>query len=424
VAPGPDLTGVRGKVVVVDAPDQGIEDAQVQSAAAAGARAIILVRPEMNSIFTVFQPGADPGPIPAMVTTAEDGAALIRHAQRPGKQQVLLEASRTSPYLYDVIQVSPDAIPDEIVHRVTEANSHLVATTYVESGGRPFAREQRFGWRPWMTYAWNDAQRTVTTGESRVEWVSAGDSVWQHRVLHTWENWMGTVVGGMTGPVRSYEAGRSSERWFDPVVRPAAIASAPSTRTGDRLQLRVPELVDGGGHIELGGVDSSARLFRDGELVETLPNARQAVDVIAEEAEYRLELDVSREGEEWQQGVRTSTAWTFRSGHPDEGEMVPLALLQVDYDVPTDDEGHATRRRHTVSLQVTDQLGAVRSRATLQAEASFDDGANWQPLSVRRVRDGFSAVVPAGTAPVTLRVTAADGSATVTQEVVRVYARR
>ncbi|GAA1760439.1 S8 family serine peptidase [Agromyces humatus] len=423
VAPGPELEGVSGKVVVVDAPDQGAEVAQVEAAAAAGARAIILVRPATNSIFTVFEPGFDPGPIPAMVTTAEDGAALIRHAQQPGKQQVVVEASRTSPYLYDVMQVSTGAIPDEIVHRVTEANSHLVTTTYVESGGRPYAREQRFGWRPWMTYSWNDAQRTVATGESRVEWVSAGDSVWQHRVLHTWDNWIGTVIGGMAGPALSYEAGRSKERWFDPVVRPAAIASMPSTRSGDRMQLRVPELVDGAGHADVGGVSSSARLYRDGELVESLPNARQALDVIAEEAEYRLELDVARDDAEWQQGVRSSTAWTFRSGRPDEGATETLPLLQVVYDVPTDDEGQATSRRHTVSWQVTDQLGAVRSRATLQAEVSFDDGANWQSLAVRRDKDGFSAVVPAGSAPVTLRVTAVDGSSTVTQEVVRAYAR-
>ena len=423
VAPGSELKGVLGKVVVVDAPDQGAEDAQVEAAAAAGARAIILVRPATNSIFTVFEPGFDPGPIPAMVTTAEDGAALIRRAQLSGKQQVVLESSRTSPYLYDVMQVSAGAIPDEIVHRVTEANSHLVSTTYVESGGRPYAREQRFGWRPWMTYAWNDAQRTVATGESRVEWVSAGDSVWQHRVLHTWENWIGTVVGGMAGPARSYEAGRSKERWFDPVVRPAAIPSTPSTRSGDRLTLRVPDLVDAAGHAEVGNVYSSARLYRDGELVESLPNARQALDVVAEETEYRLELDVSRDDEEWQQGVRSSTAWTFRSGRPDEGATETLPLLQVVYDVPTDDEGQATRRRHTVSWQVTDQLGAVRSSAELQAEVSFDDGASWQTLAVRRDKEGFSAVVPAGRAPVTLRVAAVDGSSAVTQQVVRAYAR-
>ncbi|WP_106816645.1 S8 family peptidase [Microbacterium timonense] len=427
VAARADLTGVTGKVVVVDAPDQGLEEEQVQAAADAGAAAVILVRPTTNSIYTVFEPGQPTTPIPAIVITAEDGAALIREAQRPGRQQVVVEASRKSPYLYDVIQVSPGQIPDVVEHAVTEKNSHRVTTTYVESGGLPYAREQRFGWRPWMTYAWNDAQRTVVTGEERVEWVSAGDSLWQHRVLHTWENWMGRVTGGLAGPVRSYDPGRSTERWFDPVVRAGSVASAPSTRTGDRLNLRVAELVDAAGHAAAGEVNSSARLYRDGELIATLADARRSVDVPGGRAEYRLELDVSRDDPEWQRGIRSSTAWTFPSQRPAGEEADELPLLQVAYDVPTDDEGYATRRAHRVGLHVTDQHGNVRAGATLAAEVSFDDGVTWQPLPVKKDKKdkkGFSAEMPAGTAPVTLRATATDGSASVTQEVVRAYARR
>ncbi|MDT0141410.1 S8 family serine peptidase [Microbacterium sp. PRC9] len=424
VAPGADLAGVRGKVAVVDAPDQGLEDGQIQAAADAGAKAVILVRPPTNSIFTVFDPGMDATPIPVVVTTAEDGAALIRHAQGPGKQRITLEASRISPYLYDVIHVSPGEIPDVVEHTVTAENSHRVTTTYVESGGLPFAREQRFGWRPWMEYAWNDAQRTVATGEVREEWVSAGDSLWQHRVLHTWQNWFGRVSGGMTGPVRSYDVGRSAERWFDPVVRPGAVAGAPSTRTGDRLTLRVADLLDAEGHATVGDVTSAARVYRDGELLAELPNARQGVDVPAGEGTYRLELDVSRDDAEWQRAIRSSTAWTFPSARPAAGTTAELPLLQIAYDAPTDDDGHATKRPHRLGLQVTDQGGKVRSGATLTAEVSFDDGATWKNLPVKKDKHGFSAQVPAGTAPVTLRVTATDGSASVTQEVVRAYARR
>ena len=84
----------------------------------------------------------------------------------------------------------------------------------------------------------------------------------------------------------------------------------------------------------------------------------------------------------------------------------------------------ARPRPHRLGLQVTDQGGKVRSGATLTAEVSFDDGATWKNLPVKKDKHGFSAQVPAGTAPVTLRVTATDGSASVTQEVVRAYARR
>lgn len=425
VASGADLKGVRGKAVILHAPDQGGEAALVEAAAAAGASAAILVRPVDNSIFTLFKPDLVRGPIPAMVTTAVDGAALIKHANRPGKRQAVIEASRRSPYLYDVMQVSAGAIPDSIVHQVTAANSHRVTTTYVENGGLDFAVEQRFGWRPWMTYAWNDTQRNVATGRSRVEWVSAGDSLWQHKVMHTWQNWSGTVYDGMTGPVVGYRVGRSTESWFDPVVRPGAVAASPSTRTGDRMTFLVADMIDAAGHWSTGDVLSEARLFREGALVETMPDARRVVDAGAEEASYRLELDVAREDdEEWQLGVRSATAWTFRSGQPADGDTATLPLLQVAYDLPADAEGSVGRRAHSIRLQVTDQLGTAKSRTMVQVQASYDDGKHWHDLEAHRDKSGYSVKVPAGTTPVSLRVTASDGSSTVEQEVIRAYDRR
>lgn len=425
IAPGPDMKNVRGKAVILHAPDQGGEGALVEAAALAGARAAILVRPMGNSIFTVFKPDLVRGPIPAMVTTAVDGAALIEYANRPGKRQAVIEASRRSPYLYDVMQVSAGAIPDSITHQVTAANSHRVTTSYVENGGLEFALEQRFGWRPWMTYAWNDTQRNVATGRSRVEWISADDSLWQHRVLHTWQNWLGVVNGGMTGPVVSYKAERSTERWFEPVVRPGAVAASPSTRSADRMTLLVADMIDAAGHWSVGDVRSEARLFSGGTLIETLPDARQIVDVAAEDASYRLELDVAREeDDEWRLGVRSTTAWAFRSAKPADGETVTLPLLQVAYDLPSDSGGSVGRRAHSIALQVTDQLGVVKPRATVQVQASYDDGARWHDLTAHRSKAGFTVKVPGGTGPVSLRVTGRDGSSTVEQEVIRAYDRR
>lgn len=424
VAPGADLAGVRGKAVILDAPDRGDEEAQIAAAAEAGARAVILVRPVTDSIFTVFNPNRERMAVPAMVTTAVDGAALIAHANRSGAQHVKIDANWSSPYLYDVMQVSPDRIPEKIVHEVTARNSHRVTTTYVESGGIAFAREQRFGWLPWMTYAWNDAQRGVDTGTSREEWVSTGDSLWQHRVLHAWENWGGVVKGGMTGPVTNYDSGRSVERWFDPVVRPGAVAASPSTRAGDRMQFLIAEMVDAAGHWSVGDVRSEARLYRDGELVQTLPNARQSVDAATSDAEYRLELDVAREEDpEWQRGISTSTAWTFRSERPADGGTETLPLLQVGYDVPTDEAGSVGPRKHTIELRITDQLGAKVSGATVTVQLSYDDGATWHDAKIERGRKSLSVPVPAGTTPVSLRVTATDGSSSVVQEVIRAYDR-
>ena len=96
----------------------------------------------------------------------------------------------------------------------------------------------------------------VRTGTTRQEFVSAGDNWWQHRVLHKlmFMQW-GQLTGGLTQQPRRYAADdRVTETWHAPVLRPAVPASgAPvPTRTGDNLELRVPEFVDAEGHYSVG----------------------------------------------------------------------------------------------------------------------------------------------------------------------------
>jgi len=425
-APKQAMEGVRGKIALVRSDDLGLEHDLIDAAAEAGAKAVILIRPARTSIYTVFRPEGERTRIPAIVASEVAGTQLLARAQRAGSRTVTVETSRETPYLYDVIQVSKDAVPAQIVHTVTERNSQRITTQYVDNGGTdPWANEQRFGWRPWMTYAWNDSTRLVSTPSSRVEWVSAGDSVWKHHVSHAYDSWAGVMSGGMTTPARTYKSGTSRESWFGPVVRPAAAPGAPSTRAGDVLHLQVPEFVDADGHVTVGGATStSARLYRDGTLLTDLPDARRLVDVPTKAATYRLELDVARDDPEWQRATRTSTRWTFRSAKPSGDAAQALSLLQVGYHVSTDDAGRATRLPHPLELDVTDQAGAVTRGARLSAEASSDGGRTWSRLLVLPTGRSFIAIVPGGTKPVSLRVTAAQGTDQVVQEVIGAYDRR
>ena len=269
VSAGPDLKGVKGAVAVIHSSEDGwgngSEQDQIAATAKAGAAGVILIRPADWSAWTVWTPIGEREPIPAMVTTAEDGQKLVDRAKQ-GKATIDLTLTTSSPYLYDVQQVSTGSIPQKIDYKVTTANSARVNTSYADNGGFNWAKEQRFGWRPWQDYAWNDAQRVVQTPKVREEWVTAGDSLWQHRVhhLYTW-NEMGPLLGGMTSVPRSYKTGSSTETWFGPVVRPAAAPGVVSTRTGDRLSLRIPAFVDADGHYTLGETTaSSAVLTRNG----------------------------------------------------------------------------------------------------------------------------------------------------------------
>ncbi|MGW4467882.1 S8 family serine peptidase [Micromonospora sp. NPDC004704] len=427
---------VRGAAVVIrSANEPGGEDAPSESevtaaAAAAGAAVTLMVRPADWSAWTVWRPIGDREAIPMLAVTADAGEKLIARAAK-GRARLKLTLTTSSPYLYDVQHVETGRVPDRVVYRVTEANSVRITSTYADNGGIPWQKEQRFGWRPWQTFSWNDSSRFVETPKVREEWVTSGDSLWQHRVVHDWPwNDFGSLAGGMTEPPTSYRAGRSQESWIAPVVRPASPAGVPelvSTRTGNAFALRVPEFVDSDGHFTIGeATQVGAKLWRNGKLLAELPNARQDVTTTGPEARYRLALTAQRDGEEWSFGTRTETVWDFRSGQQSGDRARPLPLLQVDYSAPVDANGRATDRQHTLGLSLRSQDGLSAPRGTeLTVDVSFDEGRTWKKARVSGDGTDYRATIPAGRGTVSLRVKATDRSGNaVTQTVIRAYGLR
>ncbi|QNE19928.1 S8 family serine peptidase [Kribbella qitaiheensis] len=417
---------VKGAVAVLKDSEDVSEEDQIAAAAKGGAAGVILVRPPDWSAWTVWTPTGDREPIPAMVTTTKDGQKLIDRAGE-GHATIDLTLTPSSPYLYDVQQVSAGQIPARITYKVTAANSARVTTAYADNGGFNWAKEQRFGWRPWQEYSWNDSQRAIETPKVREEWVTSGDSLWQHRVhhLYTWDS-MNPLSGGMTSVPRSYRPGSSTETWFGPVVRPAAAPGLVSTRTGDRLSLRVPTFVDAAGHHTLGETTSaSAVLSRDGKVVGELPDAWQDVITSSGDSAYKLDLSTARVDEEgeWNWGTSTRTVWDFRSKKASETTATALPLLQVDYEVPTDLTGRVAARTHLIGFKVHQQAGVAAPRSTsLQAQVSFDEGKTWRRIIAVGTRGHYVAVVPAGKGTVSLRVVAGDNAGNkISQTVIRAY---
>ncbi|GAA1709028.1 S8 family serine peptidase [Kribbella yunnanensis] len=411
------LKAAKGALVVEPTRDDVSEQDQIAAAAAAGAAAIILVRPAGQGAWTVWRPLGDREPIPAMVTTAGNGQKLIDRARR-GHASIDVTLTTSSPYLYDVQQVSTGAIPSKITYQVTPQNSARVTTRYNDNGGFGWAKEQRFGWRPWQDYSWNDYQRFVQTPKVREEWVTSGDSLWQHRVHHlwTWDN-MNPLRGGMTERPKSYRTGTSNETWFGPVVRPAAAPGVVSTRTGDRLSLRIPSFVDSDGHYTVGETTAaSATLSRNGTKIADLPDAWQDVITSSGDASYRLDLSTERDDPEgeWLWGTRTQTSWEFRSAKTAEDRATPLSLLQVGYKAPTDLSGRASRT-HVLGFDAPKTKG-------LQAWASYDEGKSWQRLPVVGAFGQYLAVVTGARNTVSLKVQATGANGTkITQTVIKAY---
>ncbi|WP_239164108.1 S8 family serine peptidase [Actinoplanes palleronii] len=398
-------SSARGRAVIV--PVDGDEYEAVQRAADAGAGLVLLMRGPDSAAWSTWDPSATERlPIPALLISHDIGTTIT-------SRFLDLTMTPQTPYLYDVLQVSSGKVPAQIVHKVTAANSYRITTRYAHNGGLGWVREQRFGWRPWQDYAWNDRQRTAATPAVREEWVSAGDSLWQHHVHqdYPWSDLDSALDTGFADRPRTYpRSGTATETWAAPVVRPATPAGYASRRTGDVLNLRVADFVDASDkHFTIDEADqSAARLYRNGTLISETRDAWRDVTIPAGSATFRLALTTARAGDEWQYARSTSTEWTFRSS-----AAGTLPMLQIGYAAPVSLSGTATVRAHRLGVTVP---GARKVAVSL----SFDEGKTW--FSAASSRGAF--VVPSGRGTVSLRVSATDRHGnTVAQTVLRAYGR-
>ncbi|MGW6014975.1 S8 family serine peptidase [Streptomyces sp. NPDC055210] len=450
-AGAPVFAGARGKLAVLTNEQNVNERELAEKAAAAGVRGIVLVH-FSDIAWTRWHPEGDRWGVPTVRIGAKAGAALLKRIGK-GRTTVNFTGTARSPYLYDVMQVSSQRVPDKVVHTVSERNSAVVKARYADNGGARWAAEQRFARRPYQDTAWLQYTRYVPTGFDRTEYVSSGDTQWKHYVHHETTFDVDTpLVVGMTDAARTYRAGeRTSDTWQGAVVRPSIPrgTTAPSVRSGDVLSLRIPEftdsqaghrsrLLEGGGGIGTSGGAKAAQgdsaaavLYRDGRQIAEADGGYADFEVPSGTAGYRLDLTTSRVSGEWAYGTGTETSWAFRSGST--GAATALPLLQLDYDVPVD-AYNAVRsgRTHSVGLSVRAQDGlAVPRGVSVQVEASYDDGASWSRAAVKdRGHNTFEAAVKKpsrvrGDAYVTLRVTARDAAGnSVRQTVQRAYLHR
>ncbi|MGW6795810.1 S8 family serine peptidase [Streptomyces chartreusis] len=450
-AAAPVFRRARGKVAVLTNEQMLNEKELAAQAAAAGVRGIVLVHFD-DIAWTRWHPNGERWGVPTVRIGAGAGAALLK---RIGKWDTTVEFTGTarSPYLYDVMQISSQRVPEKVVHTVSERNSAVVKARYADNGGARWASEQRFARRPYQNTAWLQYTRYVPTGFDRTEYVSGGDTAWQHLVHHETTFIEDTpLLVGMADAPRTYRAGeRTSDTWQGAVVRPSIPpgTATPSVRSDDVLRLRIPEFTDSqaghrsrllvgdggignsGGTKEMQGDSAAAALYRNGRLAAQADSGYADFEVPSGAADYRLDLTTSRKSQEWAYGTDTETSWSFRSGGTDSAMVLPL--LQLDYDVPVD-AFNAVRagRTHAVGLSVRAQDGLVAPRGvSLQVEISYDDGRNWSRAGVKeRGRNVFEATVKKpsrvhGDAFVTLRVMARDAAGnSVRQTVQRAYLHR
>jgi hypothetical protein len=169
-------------------------------------------------------------------------------------------------------------------------------------------------------------------------------------------------------------------------------------------------------------VDGSIAVSRDGTLIAQGPWPEGViVDVPPEAANYRVEVEAARD-QQYPISTHHSLAWTFRSGHVDEGTWTPLPVSVVRF-TPRLDANHAAPagRAFPVPVSVDPQPGSdAAPLADLTVEYSYDDGETWQQAPVR----GGLIILhhPTGEGFVSLRATASDTDGnSVEQTIIRSY---
>ncbi|SCE51378.1 PA domain-containing protein [Streptomyces sp. DvalAA-14] len=454
----PDLRHVRGKLAVVRN-QTGVSEADLaRAAAAAGARGLLLVS-FSDDAWTQWRPSGAREALPAIRIGHSVGEALLARLARH-TTTVRFTSIPRSPYLYDVMAAYPQQIPQQVVYTVSAQNSAVIRTTYADNGGEPWASEQRFAWRPYQSFAWENT-RYVPTGTARTEYVTANGTDWGHLVNYTTQDENDqALTAGMNDGDRFYRPGpQPPESWYQGVVRPSIPVGTPtpSVRVGDTLDLRIPEFTDseaghaaratvGGGFGGLStattgpasgtpappeGDSAQAVLYRDGVRVAGADNAWTDLEVAPGAADYRLDLTTSRVSPEWEFATTTATSWSFRSDTTADAALLPL--LQLDYAVPVDaSQAVRAARSHTIGVTVRAQDGAMAPRGVrVEVQTSWDDGKTWSDAKISGgSHNVFDAAVTRsarvkGDAYVTLRVTARDAAGdAVRQTVQRAYVWR
>ena len=420
---------VVGKIAMVKPDDKGAED--VDAAVAAGAALMLIVPKEGTQWWTKYTGRGSRLPIPVLVLSARERDLLTERLAQ-GRVSLTIDAVPDSRYTYDVVQVAQDRVPQQVVHTVSPHNSATITANYHEMGGEPWAKEQRYAWRPWQRTTVVENQQEVHTPQRRTETISSGspDTLWRQHVLHffSWDL-MNPIRGGAVHGLRTYQPGeRVTYDWWGSVVRPAVPTGAVPTRTGDGLLLQVAELAGNGGttYDRSGPTETTMNLYEDGQLLASDDQAWGTYTATSAQADYRLELDVARTKDpQWAFSTTTDTTWEFGSARPGTGST-DLPLLQVDYDVPVGlDNKVRGGRFERIGFSVgyagrPDRAARVRD---MDAWISYDDGGTWQRLQLRS-GDSWSTYLrhprDGGNASLRVRATDREGNS-IDQTVVRAY---
>ncbi|WP_176545160.1 S8 family serine peptidase [Bacillus sp. AFS041924] len=434
-----DLSGIdiHGKLAVVtyDYPKQNPRD-QIKAVMNAGAAGVIVVKNNGErynlGVYTI-----DNVVIPTYTLGQSDGEVLFNRIAN-GPTWINLHGIADSPYVYNYASMINGEIPDNPVDAVTKENSAVVKAHYRRPNG-------------WLKSGdWAVALRKDEGGfvalldkfeektPDREEWYSTGNKTDSN--IMKWGHQYYPDVSDITHNIKTawnqiYSPGdKKEETWMGAANAPAGPENTNAYRAGDTLNLSMNEFGDSEpGHYGWFYTNSkdkvTYRLYQDGKLSSQVADlANRKFVVSPDPATYKITADTSHP--EWfgfTLATTTSTAWTFKSQRPAEGQE-NLALLWPRYDIGLDNENTAKGGiTDHFDLSFVTQSGATAEIKGVEVAVSTDDGNTWSNTKVDNRKDGHYKVWVKNpdSGYVSLRIKAWDANGSkIEQTIIRTYAVR
>ncbi len=379
-----------GKAVIVTRSATVTPSERAQAAVAAGAKLLLVVNDGVGRL----SENVGASPIPVASVHRDAGAHLIKLAES-GWLRLTAKQTPYANYLYDLTRNYTGQVPDEplLYHPTQEDLARIDArfSSVTDVDGRGYRYDMTFT----PSAGFQERERYAGT---RTEWVTPGQA-WHE--THSQGN--GSLSWEDRAFRNEYAKGSTTElNWFAPAVH-ASFGEGYSVRNargGDRMTLNVQawtasgSVIDHGGTVSFGSVPESLSLYQGDALIQhrAISSDMQGVLVPAGTLPYRLVHDASRPADPWRLSTRTHTEWTFVSGTTPAGPAQPLALLELNYHLKTDLRGDtkAGSSQH-ITLEAGPQAGGgpdVGTVGSVTLDVSYDDGATWQPVTLRKEEDG------------------------------------
>ncbi|MFB7112772.1 S8 family serine peptidase [Streptomyces sp. NPDC056291] len=427
-----DYTGkdVRGKAVVVRATGAISPIALAQAAQDAGAKALLVTDDKPGRLMAWFG-NADRTDRPLLIATvnAADGARLLA-AAKTGKH-VKLTSSRNTPYIYDLSDSHPGAIPGNLTY--TPKKNELAQLDDKFHAMKP-AQGGEF------RYSITDTFRTgvgflerIDYPAERTAYVSTGPGEKWHESVITLPRGIEERSGLVT-----YRGGTRSEvDWFKPVWHPwlGTGLAWGQQRAGNDLQFNTPGWGDSGpDHTGFGDVwndtsmQQTTEVYVDGVRVDRRTgSAGYARKADPAERTYKVVTDTALDPARWKLSTKGHSEWTFKSAETPADRWTVLPLLNLGFDVDTDLAGDVRAGQRLPVGIYSEYVKGAPDTGTIgdgTLQVSYDDGQTW--TSVGLDRDGNKAAwhgtlkVPADAQYISLRASASDDQGgQVTQEIIR-----